>query len=261
MRGVLIPIYGSFAIHSFGCFIALGLCLFSYFFLTDPQRAAIITTDDFFTLLNRAIIAGLCGGRMLFMITNKEPMIDFFCFWHGGFSLLGALIAILLVVAFYVHTMKIPLLPFLDLAALYAPLLQAIARIGCLSAGCCYGTQTTAWWAVRCIDASNNTLFHKWVHPTQLYSSGALFTLFLLLLVCKKYNYGKPGFYILFYLMGMSIERFCMDYLRGDQEWILLSNVLPISIHQLIACSIFCVSASIALYYYYVPYTFKRASL
>ncbi len=69
----------------------------------------------------------------------------------------------------------------LDIVAIYAPLLQSIARIGCLFAGCCHGIATTVPWAISYNDPTSFAPLGIPLHPTQIYSSLLLFGIFLIL--------------------------------------------------------------------------------
>ena len=86
---------------------------------------------------------------------------------------------------------------------------EAIGRIGCFFAGCCYGEICTLPWAVFQHDAMR--------HPTQLYSAALALFVFLFLLFMKnkvKYEGDLFRIYLLFYGVG----RFCMEFFRVRSE-------------------------------------------
>ncbi len=243
MTRELFHIYGPFSIQSFGVAIAIGLIVFSYLFLHDPRRKALVSVDNFFSILFYGIIAAVAGGRLLAIAGDWSLFEDgwrsLLSFWQAGFSLLGSVTALILVLPWYLHHLKVPILSFLDLAALYAPLLQGISRFGCLMAGCCFGKTCSLPWAITYTDAQSFAPLHQSLHPTQIYSSLLLFSLFLLLYCVGQRIVSKPGQLFALYLAGMGIERFCLDFLRADREF----GLFPyFSIHQWIAI-IFMVSA------------------
>lgn len=224
MHRELLHLYGPFSINSFGLMIVIGLCIFSYLLLKDKKRPSIISTEHYFSLISPAIIAAIIGGRLLFVFTHWatfDHWIDIFAIWQGGFSLLGGIIALMMVMPFYFKKYNIPLLPFLDLISIYAPLLQSISRIGCYLAGCCYGCPTT---------------FFSGYHPTQIYSAISLLGIFLFQYYVARTWKLKPGQLFCIYLMLMSIERFGNDLLRADRE---MSSIAHLSITQLICAAIF----------------------
>ncbi len=251
MHRELIHLYGPLAINSFGLMIIIGLIIFSLLTVSDPKRPKIVSTDQYFNLLSLAIMVGLAGGRLLFVITNWKNLPSFwhiFAFWEGGFSLLGGVIALLAVLPFYLKKHSINTLALCDLAAIYAPLLQAISRIGCFFAGCCFGIPTTLPFGILSSECSLDKLGTSGlIHPTQLYSAGALFGIFLLMYFFFQDWFKKPGQLLCGYLILMSTERFIIDFWRADREF--LSGFPTFSIPQLVAFVIGCISIIGFLYF------------
>lgn len=228
MYPVIAHIYGPFAINSYGFFIALALTLFTWRAINDPQRSAIISVDNFFNALFIAIIAGVVGSRILFILSNPEQMSfgDMLKIWEGGLSFLGAVIAVLIVIPIYLKTINTPLLPFLDLVGLYAPLAYGCARIGCFFAGCCYGLPTNAPWAVIFTHPESRAPLCVALHPTQLYSVISAMIIFGLLHLSRATWAKKQGQIISSYLALAGLERFIVDFWRNDRLFIATSNRL-----------------------------------
>lgn len=241
----LFSLYGPFAIQSFGLCIVIGILLFTVLFLRDPRRKTLISTERYYNLLSSSILIGFIGGRLLYATTSEEPIQPFwyiFAFWEGGYSLLGGILALILFVPWYLKTHKIPILPLLDLISTYAPLLQAVSRIGCFFAGCCYGTPLPGFWKL---------------HPTQLYSAGLLLLIFLFLYFLGQRLFAKPGQIICVYLILMSIERFAVDFWRGDREFITLSSFF--SVVQLIALILIATGVYGFIYFTFFGKTRKKS--
>lgn len=222
-------IIGPFSIHTFGLFIAVGIILFSILFLRDPRRKKIISNEQYYSILSYSILAGFIGGRILYALPNWQELPSFwtlFAFWEGGFSLLGGIIALLITIPFLLKKEHLEPFPLLDIASIYAPLLQAISRVGCYFAGCCFGIPIGNAWSITgfCPDT---------LHPTQLYSASILFGIFLFLYFCAKNYYKKPGQITCIYLFLMGTERFFIDFLRADREFVAISNIF--SLAQIIA--------------------------
>ena len=229
----LFSLYGPLGIQSFGLFIVAGIIIFTYLFLRDPRSKKLINTEQYYNLLSIAILAGFAGGRLLFALTNWHsfgPVWNIFAFWQGGYSLLGGIVALMIVGPWYLKNHHIPIVPLLDVVSVYAPLLQAVSRIGCYFAGCCYGVPTASALGIYAADCATK------LHPTQLYSAGLLFALFFILYLFGHRLFKKTGQITNAYLIGMSIERFVVDFWRGDREFSFISHALSIS--QLIALSI-----------------------
>jgi phosphatidylglycerol---prolipoprotein diacylglyceryl transferase len=226
----LFSLYGPLGIQSFGLFIVIGIILFTYLFLRDPRSKKLLRPEQYYNLLSAAILAGFVGARLLYASTNWHTFGSFwniFAFWEGGYSLLGGIIALMILVPWYLKKHHIPILPLLDVVSVYAPLLQSVSRVGCFFAGCCYGQPTLVSWSVTAADCAAR------LHPTQLYSAAFLFSIFFILYFFGHYLFKQTGQITSIYLILMSLERFVVDFWRGDREFSSLSHHL--SIAQLIA--------------------------
>lgn len=252
MHRELIHLYGPFAINTFGLFIIIGLIIFSTLVLADPKRKKIISADSYWNALATAIFCALIGGRLLFVITHWNSLQSYwhiFAIWQGGFSLLGAVAAVVIYMPFYFRKKSLDTLALLDLAVIYAPLLQAIARIGCFFAGCCFGAPTLLPLGIFNPECPIQAYMHKPLHPTQLYSAGALFIIFLALYFVFQKQYKKPGQLLCIYLILISAERFIIDFWRGDREFFATAYLQGASVPQLSALAIG-FAALAALYYF-----------
>ena len=251
MHRELIHLYGPFAINSFGLMIIIGLLIFSLLILSDPKRTKILSSEQYFNLLAPAILVALVGGRLLYVIAHWhsiDSFLEIFAVWQGGFSLLGGVIALLLVMPYFFKKNHISLLPFLDLAAIYAPLLQGISRFGCFFAGCCFGSPTNSFLGIINPSCSIESYINKPLHPTQLYSAFALFLIFLSMYFVFQYRFKYPGQLACFYLILMSTERFIIDFWRGDREFLSTPGLNIISIPQLVAVLIAFAASAMLIY-------------
>ncbi|MEX0672236.1 MAG: prolipoprotein diacylglyceryl transferase [Candidatus Babeliales bacterium] len=236
----ILHIYGPFAINSYGLMIALALMLFLWLTTRDPRRAKIISTDQLSNALMVGVVAGLLGGRLLYFLSEQhhiKTIFDFFALWQGGLSILGAIIAILICVPLYLRSQNIKILPFFDLVALYAPLLQGISRIGCFLAGCCYGIHTNLPWAFTYTNPKSLAPLCLPLHPTQLYSAASFFCIFIFMKLYGQRRYKKPGQIISLYLLFLGLERFFIDFWRGDRlilgftgEWLSTNQFIALGI-------------------------------
>jgi len=229
--------WGPFSIQSYGVMIVLGILVFSWAFLSDSRTHSLITAKQYFDTLSVAIIAALVGGRFFNILLQSAHGADigpWWAPWTGGFSILGAFIAIIIAVFVYLYYLKLPMLRILDVAATYGALLQAIARIGCFLAGCCYGLPTTAWFGIRILEGASH------LHPTQLYSAAALVSIFCIMYFLIRPLRLSSGMPLCIYGALMSLERFSIDFFRGDREF--FEGALLFSSSQWIALSLFAIS-------------------
>ena len=92
-----------------------------------------------------------------------------------------------------------PLWKTADFIIPYVALGQSIGRIGCFFNGCCYG---------KPMNALEN-------FPTQIYAALALVIIFVILKIAQKKSF-FAGFIFILYLVLYSVQRFFIDFLRGD---------------------------------------------
>lgn len=233
----LIHIYGPLGIQAYGLFIALAIIITTYAIRKNKRFSHLNLEPVYTNIIIISIIAGAMGGRLLEVIS--EPSIyqnwyDWFALWQGGFSALGAILGITLIAPLYLKKINIPVLPTCDLVAIYAPLLQAIARLGCFTAGCCYGKPTHSFFSI--IYTNPETFAPRGIAltPTQLYSSALLFFVFLFMYFLGQKIFKKPGQLFAAYLFLAACERFIIDFWRADR--IMITSWL--SFYQIIALAI-----------------------
>jgi len=240
MGYTLLHIYGPITIQIYGLFIAIGVLVFTRLISQDPRFITMNLPGKFSGILVVGILAGLFGGRLLYIIEEPSTFtsyFEWFAFWKEGFSILGSILGILLIVPWYLKKCGIPILPFSDLVSVYIPLLQAIARIGCFFAGCCCGITTTVPWAIIYTNSNTIAPLYSYLHPTQLYSSAAFFFIFVLIYFVLQKILPKSGQLITAYLMLTSTERFVVDFWRADRAFPF--DFLTFSFTQLIALIVF----------------------
>ncbi len=201
---------GSYPVTTYALGITLG-----YFaglaLLRFLARAKGLSPIPFFDLALLALVTGLLGARLLFVLTNFEffrahPEEIFSL--QGGMVFYGGFLVALPACLFYAKHKALPPALALDLLAPPLALAHAVGRVGCFFAGCCHGSHCPYPWAI--------TLQGENVHPVQLYEAAALALLALMLVkVTKKTN--KPGRVALLYVAAYAMIRLCMEFFRGDE--------------------------------------------
>ncbi|HEX4068890.1 MAG TPA: prolipoprotein diacylglyceryl transferase family protein [Candidatus Babeliales bacterium] len=245
-------IYGPLGIQHYGLFIALGIIITVTAIRHNKRFAQLHLQNKYLDIIVIAIIAGCVGGRLLEVIS--EPLLyphwyDWFALWQGGFSILGSIIGIIITVPFYLKKINVPIIPLFDLVAIYAPLCQSIARLGCFTAGCCYGVAAQTIFSVIYTNPHTLATCNTPIHPTQLYSSALLFGIFLFMYFIAQYKYTRNGQLFTIYLTLAALERFFVDFWRADR--IMIGNLL--SFHQIVAL---CIILALIIFQY-IPYFAK----
>jgi len=239
----LLTLYGPFELNSYNTSIALGIGVF--IFLANRRQLALhlMSSSSFINSCIESALAGILGGRILHILCSLDEYPTWYSMiqiWDGGLSILGGFLGITTFAFITIWLKKAPF-AILDVAALYAPLIHGIARIGCFLVGCCHGAPTHSPLSVIYTHPQVCAPLGIPLHPSQLYSSLLFFILFALLYWYAQNHLHKgfpgSGKLLMLYIMGMSFERFIVDFTRGDR--ILISAVPHLSLYQLIAAVLF----------------------
>jgi len=179
---------------------------------------------DFCTWL---VIVAMVGAKVLLILVdwryyraNPGEIFSTYTFMAGG-VFYGGFLAALFFTIWYVRAQKLPFWKLTDVLAPGVALGQSVGRLGCFSAGCDYGKPTSLPWGV----VFTNPFAHDVggvplgirLHPTQVYESLATFLIFGILLWFfprRKRN----GDVFLAYMGLYATARFCMEFLRGDED-------------------------------------------
>jgi phosphatidylglycerol:prolipoprotein diacylglycerol transferase len=222
---------GDFSLHTYGVLLAAAFLLAIWVALREARRQG-MDTNQVMDLFFYILIAALIGSRVFYVLTSwhefRDHPIDVVRFWKGGLVFYGGFLCAVVVGTYYVwkHNLNFPQLA--DLVAPSVALGQAIGRLGCFSAGCCFGKPTDLPWA--CVFTSPDSLAPLGIplHPTQLYESAATFVIFLALLRMRrreKFQGKLIWYYVLFYA-GV---RFFLEFLRADPRGFLIPEALSTS--------------------------------
>ena len=162
--------------------------------------------------------------------------------WEGGLVFYGGLILSVTAGIYYMKKHKMPVLKVGDIVAPSLAIAQAVGRLGCLSAGCCYGKETSAPWGIVFSDPDSLVPLEKLglrLYPTQLYSSIGDLILFLIL-----YTMGRrkrfDGQVLVMYGILYPIVRFSVELFRGDPRGGVLGGMMSTS--QFISLIVFVVA-------------------
>jgi phosphatidylglycerol:prolipoprotein diacylglycerol transferase len=104
-------------------------------------------------LLFPAIIGGVVGARILYVLTNFEKFkaapLNAVKIWEGGLVFYGGFIGATAAVYWLTRRMNLSVGRVADCFAVALPVGQAIGRFGCLFNGCCFGKPTTSAFHVQ----------------------------------------------------------------------------------------------------------------
>jgi phosphatidylglycerol:prolipoprotein diacylglycerol transferase len=218
--------YHSLVIHTYGFLLALAFVVGLYVSARAASEEGLDKTQVYDLGLYLAISA-LAGAKLLLFITdfeyylqNPSQILSLETLRSGGVYYGGFLAAVVVGISYT----KLHHLPVWKITDVYAPgiaLGQAIGRLGCFSAGCCYGKPTSSSLAVvfknpYSLQTVGVPLLIP-LHPTQLYEAAANLVIFVILwLALKRRRFDGQVF--VYYLLLYSATRFFIEFLRGDPD-------------------------------------------
>jgi phosphatidylglycerol:prolipoprotein diacylglycerol transferase len=217
MHPVLFEI-GSFTVYSYGFCIAIGAILGFLYVYRQGKKKYQITFDQSNNLFLLLVTAAVVGGKFFLIFENPSLYLHepkrFFS--GNGFVFYGSLLTAIPVMLWYFKKIKVPALGMLDIMAVVTCIVHGFGRIGCLMAGCCYGTPTDSIFGIIFTDpACQAQPLGTPLHPTQLYEVTWIALLFVTLIIIEKKKQ-FDGQLFLIYLMLYAVGRSIIEIFRGD---------------------------------------------
>jgi phosphatidylglycerol:prolipoprotein diacylglycerol transferase len=221
MHPVLIELFG-FPISYYGLMIVVGIAAGLVTLKLRADRAGL----DGARLVDVSlwlVVWALIGARVLLIVVELPRYIqnpgELLGVMRAGGVFLGAFLAALVAGVWLFHRHRLQPLPTLDALVPSVALGQAIGRVGCLLAGCCWGSVCELPWAITYTNpdaaAMVGTPLHVPLHPFPIYS--AVFNLLLYLGLAALYaRRPAPGRVFASYLVIYGCGRFLLEEYRGD---------------------------------------------
>lgn len=218
MHPVLIRI-GPLTIHTYGVLIASGFLLGLALAVRQAKKEG-IPQERIIDIGFYGLLAAIVGSRLLFVVINagyylKHPL-GVFKIWEGGLVFYGGLMVAVPVAIWYIRKHDLDLWKITDVFAPSLALGHAIGRLGCLSAGCCYGKPADIPWAVTFTDPACLARVGVPLHPTQIYEAVGEFLNFMILIMLRK-RMSFKGQLFWTYIVLYSALRFIVEFFRGDE--------------------------------------------
>jgi phosphatidylglycerol:prolipoprotein diacylglycerol transferase len=137
----------------------------------------------------------------------------------AGTAVQGGLLGGALAAALYLRRTKAPALPLFDALSPAGAAAQALARVGCFAAGCCWGRRTSLFLGTIITSPYADPSAPRGVplHPAQLYEA-ALDAVLAVVLRRRLKTRAAPGTIFASYLMGAALIRFAVQFFRGDDD-------------------------------------------
>ncbi len=210
---------GPIPIHTYGFLIAIGFLVAVGVIRRLAERSK-LDSNQVLDLVFWTMLVGFAGARTLFIITRFEYFmadpLSMIKVWEGGLVFFGGPLAAIPFVIWYTKKHKLPLWSVMDCMVPGLAIAHVFGRFGCVAAGCCYGRPTGGNWGIKLDSPLVDTAYRNvYLHPVQLYESGAVFVLFMgLLWIFRRKRF--DGQVVLTYFMAYPIIRSITETFRGD---------------------------------------------
>ncbi len=182
-----------------------------------------ITNYQIVSIAIWATPGGIVGSRLLHVIDmwvtagSPGPLLG-----GEGATIFGAILGGTLAASIAAWVMGISIGRFANIAAPGLLLGQAIGRVGCILAGCCYGTPTTLPWGVVWTHPESYAyhLTGVAVHPTQVYEIIWNLFVFATVWLLRKRLLSRGWTLYLLYISIYSFGRFFITFLRVSEPFL-----------------------------------------
>lgn len=211
---------GPLTIHTYGVFVALAFAV-SIAVTTRVARIYPISFQQVMDMAFVGVVWGVVGSRIFFVLIHPSPFfshpLEILKVWEGGLVFSGGLLAVAAAMFFYSRRSGVPYLRIGDLWGPGIALGQAVGRIGCFMAGCCYGKPLEGAWGVVFTDPGALAPLNTPLHPAQIYSAaGGLVIFGILWILVKRKKF--EGQVLLWFLILHSTARLIVERFRGDER-------------------------------------------
>ena len=237
MHPILFQI-GDWPVYSYGVLLAVAYLVALQLAVVRARRQGLDGTK-IMDLGIYLIIAALVGAKLMLVLVDfdyfrRQPR-ELLSLVRAGGVFYGGLLAALGVAIVLVRRYKLRLWTTADLFAPGIALGHVVGRLGCLMAGCCYGTPTSVPWAITFTDpqaaANVGTPLGVPLHPTQLYDAGAELLILIVLLVTERRGRPFEGRTFWLYMLLYGISRYIIEIYRGDDR----GTIMGVSTSQFVS--------------------------
>ena len=213
---------GNFKLEWYSALIIVGAMIGISMVLKEAKRYK-DSTDYIFNMLFWAIIFGIIGARIYYVLFNLELYNSFWdaCkIWEGGLSIHGGLIAGILVILLYSKKYNVRAIRIFDFLAPAMILAQAIGRWGNFFNMEAHGPATTLAHLqslhIPEFIINGMKINDTYYTPTFLYESIWCLIGFIILLIVRRLKITKVGQPFAVYLMWYGLGRFIIESMRTD---------------------------------------------
>lgn len=250
MHPILIDL-GPIRLYTYGFFLALGFLTAIWLSGREARRVG-LPIARFYDLCLYIIVAALVGSRLLYVLLELDTFLkkpwEIVYLWKGGLVFQGGLVLALAVAFYYMRRHQMPWRTTFDALAVGMPVGQAIGRVGCFMAGCCYGAESDLPWAVTFTHPETLCPLRVPLHPSQLYESLLLLPVFGVIYSLRTRKSYEGQLALVYFCLAGTV-RFLTEFVRHplDYRGPVLFGVFPAT--QVFALAVVVISGALLLYY------------
>lgn len=240
---------GRWQVHWYGLLLAVAIVA-AWLIIRQLAKQRSFDVNKWDNMLFASLWGGLIGARLYHVILEwpyywQQP-IDIIKIWQGGIAIHGAWLGSVVVIGYYAWHYRWSLFSILDIMVLGVIIGQAIGRWGNWFNQELFGLPTNLPWGIYISPAyrlENFTNF-DYFHPTFLYES--LLNIVLAIILWQIYRHWRDnkGLVLSVYIVGYSIIRWSLEWLRIDRtpdlwswrwpQWFSLLAILAVLLYWLI---------------------------
>ena len=256
MHPVLLRL-GPFTLHTYGVLVAVGVLLAIWLARRNAEArqgarsGAGPDPDQVWNLGVYMVLAGIVGAKIWLVLqfwsyyrNHVGEILSLGTLQSAGVYY-GGLIAALIVAIVYARRTRLPFLGLADVYAAPLALGHAVGRLGCFSAGCCWGKPAQVAWSVSFTDPYAADLvgvpLRQPLHPVQIYEAAANLCIFGILLWFDR-RPRPAGKIFAAYAMLYGVTRFTTEMFRGDPDRTMLFGG-AVSLMQVVSVGLLLIGA------------------
>jgi phosphatidylglycerol:prolipoprotein diacylglycerol transferase len=216
-RHLFLPTYG--ALFALGAVVAL-------FWFVRRARSLGYPHDRVFNAAFYALVGGLVGAKLTLIVVDWRYYLDnpadlLWTFRSAG-VLMGGVLAGAAAFVLYARAQGLPVLALGDAVVAPLALAQALGRLGCFAAGCCYGVPSDSGFCAVTFTSPEAmvppTLLGVPLVATQLLQMANDLLLTVLLTWLWRRRTKPEGTVLALYVLLYSLTRGILEFWRGDAE-------------------------------------------